>query len=93
MPDSNQYSHTDEQVNAAFSEISASLFEGKVINATNPKMLVVAGIQGSGKTWLLEESLLKTGRYSNYIRLHLPEFRKKHPQYSQMEAHGGVARV
>ncbi|MFJ2364591.1 zeta toxin family protein [Pseudomonas sp. NPDC087697] len=88
MPNSNEYSYTSEQVNAAFSDISASLFKDKVISTTNPKMLIVAGIQGSGKTWLLEESLLKTGNYSNYIRLYLPEYRKKHPQYSRMETHG-----
>ncbi|RON05537.1 zeta toxin family protein [Pseudomonas brassicacearum] len=88
MPNSNEYSYTEEQVNAAFSDISASLFKDKVISTSNPKMLIVAGIQGSGKTWLLEDSLLKTGNYSNYIRLYLPEYRKKHPQYSQMETHG-----
>ncbi|ALI03752.1 Zeta toxin [Pseudomonas sp. FW306-02-F02-AA] len=88
MPNSNEYSYTDEQVKAAFSDISTSLFKDKVISTSNPQMLIVAGIQGSGKTWLLEESLLKTDKYLNYIRLYLPEYRKKHPQYSQMQAHG-----
>lgn len=87
VPTQSDYSYTDEQVNAAFLAISAGLFSGKTISAA-PKMLIVAGIQGSGKTYLLEESLLKTGRYANYIRLYLPEYRKKHPQYAQMEPKG-----
>ncbi|WP_347900929.1 zeta toxin family protein [Pseudomonas purpurea] len=87
MPTQNDYSYTDAEVHEAFLAISAGLFSCKVIS-TDPKMLIVAGIQGSGKTYLLEESLLKTGRYANYIRLYLPEYRKKHPHYAQMEPKG-----
>ena len=47
-------------------------------------MLVVAGLQGSGKTYLLEKNLLPSRRYDNYVRLYLPEYRKKHPQYAEM---------
>ena len=47
-------------------------------------MLVVAGLQGSGKTYLLEKNLLPSKRYDNYVRLYLPEYRKKHPQYAEM---------
>jgi len=87
MSDTPSYSYTDEQLNTAFLDISTELFKDKVPSAT-PKILLVAGIPGSGKTWLLEKTLLKTGQYPGYIRLYLPEYRKKHPQYAQMEAKG-----
>ncbi|MCP1518497.1 hypothetical protein J2Y74_002807 [Pseudomonas migulae] len=77
------YTYTQEQVTAAFDEIKATLFSGITAEAT-PKMLVVAGLQGSGKTYLLEKSLLPSGRYKNYVRLYLPEYRKKHPHYAEM---------
>ncbi|EJM78861.1 MULTISPECIES: zeta toxin family protein [unclassified Pseudomonas] len=77
------YTYTQEQVTAAFDEIKATLFTGITAEAT-PKMLIVAGLQGSGKTYLLEKSLLPSGRYKNYVRLYLPEYRKKHPQYTEM---------
>jgi hypothetical protein len=77
------YTYTQEQVTAAFDEIKATLFSGITAEAT-PKMLIVAGLQGSGKTYLLEKSLLPSGRYKNYVRLYLPEYRKKHPHYAEM---------
>lgn len=45
---------------------------------------MIAGIEGAGKTYLLEKSLLPSKRYGNYVRLYLPEYRKKHPQYEDM---------
>jgi len=83
MSDAPRYTYTAEHVTAAFTEIKATLFNGITAEAT-PKILVVAGLQGSGKTYLLENSLLPSGRYSNYVRLYLPEYRKKHPQYEEM---------
>ncbi|UVM41537.1 zeta toxin family protein [Pseudomonas sp. B21-017] len=77
------YAYTPEQVTAAFTEITTTLFSG-ITAETLPKMLIVAGVQGSGKTYLLEKSLLPTSRYANYVRLYLPEYRKKHPQYAEM---------
>ena len=77
------YTYTQEQVTAAFDEIKATLFSGITAEAT-PKMLIAAGLQGSGKTYLLEKSLLPLGRYKNYVRLYLLEYREKHPQYAEM---------
>ncbi|MGV8890253.1 MAG: zeta toxin family protein [Pseudomonas sp.] len=78
-----KYTYTPEQVTAAFDEINSTLFFGLAAE-TIPKMLVVAGLQGSGKTYLLEKNLLPSKRYDNYVRLYLPDYRKKHPQYSEM---------
>jgi hypothetical protein len=78
-----KYTYTPEQVIAAFDEITATLFSGITAEAT-PKILVVAGLQGSGKTYLLEKNLLPSKRYNNYVRLYLPDYRKKHPQYAEM---------
>ncbi|KAA0987157.1 zeta toxin family protein [Pseudomonas sp. ANT_J28] len=78
-----KYTYTPEQVTTAFNEIKASLFSGITAEAI-PKMLVVAGLQGSGKTYLLEKNLLPSKRYDNYVRLYLPNYRKKHPQYAEM---------
>lgn len=33
---------------------------------------------------MLEKSLLPSNRYGNYVRLYLPDYRKKHPQYAEM---------
>ncbi|MHC8299906.1 zeta toxin family protein [Pseudomonas sp. ZS1P83] len=78
-----KYTYTPEQVIAVFDEIKARLFCGITVEAI-PKMLVVAGLQGSGKTYLLEKNLLPSKHYDNYIRLYLPDYRKKHPQYPEM---------
>ncbi|MCS3840730.1 hypothetical protein HNR03_005358 [Pseudomonas sp. JAI111] len=77
------YTYTPEQVTAAFNEIKATLFRGITAEQT-PKILVVAGLQGSGKTFLLEKHLLPSKRYEKYVRLYLPEYRQKHPQYAEM---------
>jgi len=82
-----QYVYTPEQVTAAFNEIKATLFRGITAQAT-PKVLIVAGLQGSGKTYLLEKTLLPSKRYEQYVRLYLPEYRQKHPQYAEMVKRG-----
>ena len=69
------YTYTPEQVTAAFDEIKATLFSGINAEAT-PKILIVAGLQGSGKTYLLEKNLLPSNRYGNYVRLYLPDTEK-----------------
>ncbi|MFW9082506.1 zeta toxin family protein [Pseudomonas sp. P2757] len=81
------YSYTPQQLSAAFDTISATLFAG-ITAETTPKMLVTAGVQSSGKTYLLEKQLLPSGRYTNYVRLYLPEYRKQHPQYAEMIKQG-----
>ncbi|NUU38040.1 zeta toxin family protein [Pseudomonas sp. C2B4] len=87
MSQAPKYTYTDDQVTAAFNEISATLFSGITVEAV-PKILFVAGLEASGKTYLLEKQLLPSKRYANYIRLYLPEYRKKHPQYDEMIKRG-----
>jgi hypothetical protein len=86
------YSYTAADVDKAYEEIAQTLFNTSRDIATDgnpaPKALVIAGVQGSGKTYLLENTLLKSGRYANYVRLYLPEYREKHPQYAQMAKQG-----
>jgi len=81
------YAYTPAQVTAAYDEIIATLLKG-ITAETVPRMLITAGSQGSGKTYLLEKTLLPTGRYDNYVRLYLPEYREKHPHYARMIKHG-----
>lgn len=83
MSQTSHYTYTPDQVTTAFDEISATLFSGVTVEPT-PKLLAVVGLESSGKTYLLEKALLPTKRYTNYVRLYLPEYRKKHPQYEQM---------
>ncbi|MBT2296535.1 zeta toxin family protein [Pseudomonas fluorescens] len=87
MPHTSNYAYTPEQVTTAFTEITDTLFNGITAESV-PKMLIVAGSQGSGKTYLLEKSLLPSGRYDNYVRLYLPEYREKHPHYAQLIQRG-----
>jgi len=87
MSDTPKYEYTAAHVTAAFNEIKSTLFDG--ITAEDvPRMLVVAGLQGSGKTYLLEKNLLPSKNYDNYVRLYLPEYRKKHPEYAEMSKKG-----
>lgn len=87
------YSYTSADVDEAFSTLSESLFD-QARDAEchdcepSPKILIVAGAQGSGKTYLLENKLLPTRRYENYVRLYVPSFRELHPQYDQMKDQG-----
>lgn len=87
MSEAPEYAHTPADVTAAFNEISTTLFANKTAEAV-PKILVTAGLQGSGKTYLLEKSLLPSGRYANYVRLYLPAYREKHPQYADLIKQG-----
>src|SRR3546814_17444509 len=83
MPHASNYPYTPEQVTTAYTEITATLFNGITAQSV-PKMLIVAGSQGSGKTYLLEKSLLPSRRYANYVRLYLPEYREKNTHYAAM---------
>ena len=87
------YPFTANDVTDAFALLDNTLFD-KAREADGPEsdptpnMLIVAGAQGSGKTYLLEKQLLPSKRYENHVRLYLPEFRKLHPHYAQMSEHG-----
>ncbi|MHA3738824.1 zeta toxin family protein [Pseudomonas sp. Eth.TT006] len=83
------YTHSAADVTQAFNTISATVFAGKTAEAT-PRMLITAGVQASGKTYLLEKNLLTSGRYANYVRLYKPEYREQHPQYAQMAEQGNL---
>ncbi|QXH52127.1 zeta toxin family protein [Pseudomonas fakonensis] len=87
------YTFTEQDVTNAFEALEASLFERKRHTGPDeqpgPRMLVVAGAEGSGKTYLLEHSLLPSLRYDDYVKLYDPAFRKLHPQYEAMKALGG----
>ena len=83
MSEAPKYGYSADDVTKAFDEIFPTLFAG-ITAETIPKLLITAGVEGSGKTYLLEKSLLPSGNYGNYIRLYLPEYRKKHPHYADM---------
>lgn len=86
------YTFTDADVQSAFETLDQTLFARKrdltPTGDPEPKILIVAGTQGSGKTYLLENTLLKMESYQHFIPLYLPEFRKLHPQYEEMIGHG-----
>lgn len=87
------YPYTQADVDKAFTELSEWLFDTTrdadcITCEPGPKILIVAGAQGSGKTYLLENTLLPSGRYDNYVRLYLPSFRELHPHYAQMKDKG-----
>ncbi|VVO73817.1 zeta toxin family protein [Pseudomonas fluorescens] len=83
MSEAPKYTYTPADETKAFDEITATLLSGKTAE-TPAKLLVTAGLQGSGKTYLLEKTLLPSRRYDNYVRLYLPEYREKHPKYEGM---------
>ena len=69
---SNKYAYTKQDVEKVFHEMEEALFASRTPGADDesvPKMLVVVGVEGAGKTHLLNE-LLKTSRYSNYVPLY-----------------------
>ncbi|CAM3696509.1 hypothetical protein CCOS865_00769 [Pseudomonas reidholzensis] len=91
---SDQYPYTADDVDRAYAQLETELFnktrdhDPDDYQLPSPTVLFVAGAQGSGKTYLLEKKLLPSGRYENYVRLYLPEFRELHPHYAQMSEHG-----
>ncbi|MFI8558435.1 zeta toxin family protein [Pseudomonas putida] len=83
------YPHTQADLDAAFQKLAATLLDKSRDAAgpdawPSPKILILAGAQGSGKTYLLENRLLPSGRYANYVRLYLPSYRELHPAYEQL---------
>jgi len=86
MPASH-YSYTPAELNAVYSELEKTLFNvRRDIDADGqpaPKILVVAGVQGSGKTYMLNNHLLKDARYANFVRLYSEDMRLLHPRYAE----------
>ncbi|MFP5427073.1 MAG: zeta toxin family protein [Gammaproteobacteria bacterium] len=88
-----QYPFSDTDVYKAFIDLAQNqkLFDKEFDyqeEEKSPKILILAGAQGSGKTYLLENTLLPRGCYDNYVRLYLPSFRELHPSYNAMKPHG-----
>jgi hypothetical protein len=81
------YSYTPKELDAAYETLEASLFNVRKDIGDDglpaPKILVVAGVQGSGKTYMLNNTLLKDGGYANYVRLYKESFRELHPRYAE----------
>lgn len=82
-----RYSYTPAQLNAVFTELEKTLFDvNRDVGADDqpaPKILVVAGVQGSGKTYMLNNTLLKEPKYGNFVRLYTEAFRELHPRYAE----------
>jgi hypothetical protein len=82
------YTYTSQELDEVYIELEKTLFavkrdigdEGKPA----PKILVVAGVQGSGKTYMLNNTLLKDGGYDNYVHLYKESFRELHPRYREL---------
>ncbi|AXO90101.1 zeta toxin family protein [Pseudomonas parafulva] len=91
---SHPYPYTEAELQAVFEAVSATLFDKTRDVASDgqpePKLLIVAGAQGSGKTYLLENHLLPGNAYDNYVRLYVPAYRALHPRYEQMRALSGL---
>lgn len=81
------YSYTPNELDAVYQAIVNTIFavprdigdDGQPA----PKILVVAGVQGSGKTYMLNNTLLKDPRYANYVRLYEDRLRELHPRYAE----------
>jgi hypothetical protein len=80
------YAYTPKELDDVYNQLEATLFDVKRDIGENglpaPKILVVAGVQGSGKTYMLNNTLLKQERYANYVRLYIDSFRELHPRYA-----------
>jgi hypothetical protein len=90
------YSYTTRELNTAYEQLEATLFSVRKDIGDDglpaPKILVVAGVQGSGKTYMLDNSLLKDNRYANYVRLYQESFRELHPRYAEFAEQDVVSR-
>lgn len=81
------YAYTPRELDAVYSQLEATLFRVRQDIGEDgmpaPKILVVAGVQGSGKTYMLNHTLLKDPRYANYVRLYDEHLRQLHPRYAE----------
>ncbi|MFJ3487640.1 zeta toxin family protein [Pseudomonas sp. NPDC090202] len=87
MSSANQYPYTPAELESAFQTLSATLFDvtrdiGEDGNP-GPKILTVVGVPGAGKTYMLNNTLLKQPRYKNFVPLYKESFRELHPRYSE----------
>jgi hypothetical protein len=91
-----RYSYTPKQLDDAYRDLAKTLFAvTRDIDSEGnpaPKILVVAGVQGSGKTYMLNNTLRKNGGYANYIPLYKEEWRKKHPRYEDFKNQDALSR-
>lgn len=80
------YAYTPQELDDVYNAVELTLFSvRKDIGEDGlpaPKILVVAGVQGSGKTYMLNNTLLKDARYSNYVSLYSEQLRALHPRYA-----------
>ena len=80
------YNYTPKELDAVFRTIENTIFDVPRDIADDgqpaPKILVVAGVQGSGKTYMLNNTLLKIPGYGNYVHLYQENFRELHPRYA-----------
>lgn len=81
------YVYTPEELDSVYNALEATLFNVRKDIGDDgmpaPKILVAAGVQGSGKTYMLNNTLLKDPRYLNYIPLYQESFRELHPRYAE----------
>ncbi|PYG98277.1 zeta toxin family protein, partial [Arthrobacter stackebrandtii] len=87
------YPYTAADLDKVFASLEPLWFDKKryasgLDSNPNPSILIVAGAQGSGKTYLLDNHLLPSGRYDDFVRLYLPSFRELHPHYAAMQEKG-----
>lgn len=91
-----RYTYTPKELDDVYAELEKTLFSvTRDMNAEGhpaPKILVVAGVQGSGKTYMLNNTLLKDGRYDNYIRLYQENLRELHPRYAEFADQDVISR-
>lgn len=82
-----RFSYTPAELHAVYTELEKNLFDVPRDIGTDglpaPKILVVAGVQGSGKTYMLNNTLLKQARYANFVRLYSEDLRELHPRYAE----------
>lgn len=82
-----RFSYTPAELHAVYTELEKNLFDvPRDIGEDGlpaPKILVVAGVQGSGKTYMLNNTLLKDARYANFVRLYSEDLRELHPRYAE----------
>ncbi|OCX25686.1 zeta toxin family protein [Pseudomonas graminis] len=81
------YAYTPKELDAVFEAVVNTIFDVPKDIADDgqpaPKILVVAGVQGSGKTYMLNNTLLKIPGYGNYVHLYQEYFRELHPRYAE----------
>lgn len=81
------FSYTPAELHAVYTELEKNLFNVRrdlgADGQPAPKILVVAGVQGSGKTYMLNNTLLKDERYANFVSLYSEDLRELHPRYAE----------